>query len=81
MGRDTAGLLRKTRTEEKQRKRKKGRGKREGARRAFGGKKRGRTEKIAGRGGHHLELGKRSFSKTLLHHLPIYTHCFVVCLG
>ena len=32
-------------------------------------------------GGHHLELGKRSFSKTLLHHLPIYTHCFVVCLG
>ena len=80
MGRDTAGLLRKTRTEEKQRKRKKGRGKREGARRAFGGKKRG-TEEIAGRGGHHLELGKRSFSKTLLHHLPIYTHCFVVCLG
>ena len=25
--------------------------------------------------------GKHSFSRTLLHHLPIYTYCFAVCLG
>ena len=87
MGRDTAGLLRKTRTEEKQRKEKK---KESRSEEAFAGRRGGTEEIVKGEekekkkskeGGHHLELGKRPFSKTLLHHLPIYTHCFVVCLG
>ena len=38
-----------------------------------------RREKQGGR--HHLGLGRHSFSKTLLHHLPVYIYCFVVCQG
>ena len=43
-------------------------------------REKGDREKLKG-GRRHLELGKHSFSRTLLHHLPIYMCCFVVCLG